>query len=84
MYLSRMNLKDVRMCRVGFEFPWLHHQKLIKIKELFVFCAAGYTTGMSKSKINVIANVCALDHSFIGVMFDGIGIDNILTVLFVC
>ncbi|MCA7926789.1 MULTISPECIES: hypothetical protein [Burkholderia cepacia complex] len=84
MYWGRMNLKAVRMCRVGFVFFLSALHLHIKINGLHEFCAPGYTSDRSKSKTNEIANVCEHPNSFMIVMFVGVLVDNALSVLLTC
>ncbi len=84
MYWGRMNLKAVRMCRVGFDFFLSALCFHIKIKNLHWFCAPGYTSGCSKSKTNEIANVCERPNSFMIVMSIGVLVDNAFSILLTC
>lgn len=84
MHWGRMNLKAVRMCRVGFDFFLGHLNFHIKINGLYVFCALGHTSEYPKSKTNEIANVCEQTNSFMSVMFNGVLVDNAFSTLLTC
>lgn len=84
MYWGRMNLKAVRMCRVGFDFFLSDLCFNIEINGLREFYAPGHTSGRSKSKTNEIANVCGQLNSFMIVMFIGVLVDNAFSILLTC
>ncbi|WP_175007072.1 hypothetical protein [Burkholderia lata] len=75
-----MYLKDARMLIEWFEFPGGLAVFCIKINELRLFCAVGYTWRWPKRKTNEIANVCAAGTPFCSVMYVGALMDNVIAV----